>query len=202
MGPALDPDPGASAAGASSTAPVSHARRSAGQCAASTRGWASMRSRRWMRSVTSPPQKGRTPRPRWKPGEPGEPGEPPRASPLLRALQATADDLNDAGQLCSVMPRTWPRGPRAGTTSQATRPGSRAAAHGTREVKPWGPASTQEAERRRAQVPEVQRRVNLATTHVGRAQGRSQREMTRLREGFSVHPQEVRWLGTYLCPGA
>ncbi|MEO6142383.1 MAG: hypothetical protein ABIP19_00230, partial [Dermatophilaceae bacterium] len=56
---------------------------------------------------------------------------------------------------------------------------------GSRVTEPWGPASAHEAEQRRAQVPEVQARVDLATTLAGRARGRLGREMTRLGQSFS-----------------
>jgi len=62
---------------------------------------------------------------------------------------------------------------------------------GTRVTEPWGPASAQEAERRRAQIPEVQSRVDLATAHIGRARGRLQREIAPLTEGFSAHSRDA-----------
>ena len=63
---------------------------------------------------------------------------------------------------------------------------------GTRVVEPWGPAGADEAERRRAQVPEAQSRVDLATAQVGRARGRLEREAARLTEAFSAHSRDTR----------
>jgi hypothetical protein len=109
----------------------------------------------------------------------------------LRALEATADDLDRAGAALQRYATDLAEGHELGRRAEQRVEGAGLLLEGTRVIEPWGPASAQEAERRRAQMPEVQSRVDLATAHVGRARGRLQREMTRLTEGFSAHSRDA-----------
>lgn len=103
----------------------------------------------------------------------------------LRVLRASADDLDGAGAALQRYATDLAEGHELGRRAEQRVSGAGLLLEGTRVVEPWGPASAPEAERRRAQVPEVQSRVDLATAHVGRARGRLEREMTRLTESFS-----------------
>ena len=109
----------------------------------------------------------------------------------LRALRATADDLDEAGAALQRYATDLAEGHELGRRAERRVEAAGVLLEGTRVIEPWGPASAQEAERRRAQVPEVQSRVDLATAHVGRARGRLVREMTRLTEGFSAHSRDA-----------
>jgi hypothetical protein len=109
----------------------------------------------------------------------------------LRAMQATADDLDEAGAALQRYATDLAEGHELGRRAEQRVTGAALLLEGTRVTEPWGPASAQDAERRRAQVPEVQSRVDLATAHVGRARGRLQREMTRLTERFSAHSRDA-----------
>jgi hypothetical protein len=109
----------------------------------------------------------------------------------LRALRATADDLDQAGAALQRYATDLAEGHELGRRAERRVEGAGLLLEGTRVIEPWGPASAQEAERRRAQVPEVQSRVDLATAHVGRARGRLEREMTRLTEAFWAHSREA-----------
>jgi len=109
----------------------------------------------------------------------------------LRALEATAEDLDRAGAALQRYATDLAEGHELGRRAEQRVVGAGLLLEGTRVSEPWGPASAQEAERRRAQMPEVQSRVDLATAHVGRARGRLQREMTRLTEGFSAHSRDA-----------
>ena len=114
----------------------------------------------------------------------------------LRALRAAADDLDEAGSALQCYATDLAEGHELGRRAELRVEGAGLLLEGTRVIEPWGPASAQEAQRRRAQVPEVQARVDLATAHVGRARGRLGREMTRLAESFSGHSRAVRWART------
>jgi hypothetical protein len=109
----------------------------------------------------------------------------------LRTLRATADDLDEAGAALQRYATDLAEGHELGRRAERRVKGAGLLLEGTRVVEPWGPAGAQEAERRRAQVPEVQSRVDLATAHVGRARGRLAREMTRLTESFSAHSRDA-----------
>ena len=109
----------------------------------------------------------------------------------LRALRATADDLDEAGAALQRYATDLAEGHELGRRAERRVEGAGLLLEGTRVIEPWGPASAQEAERRRALVPEVQSRVDLATAHVGRARGRLEREMTRLTEAFWAHSREA-----------
>jgi hypothetical protein len=109
------------------------------------------------------------------------------ADTSLRALRASADDLDEAGAALQRYATDLAEGHELGRRAELRVQGAGLLLEGTRVVEPWGLASAHEAERRRAQVPEVQSRVDLATAHVGRAHGRLEREMTRLTETFSTH---------------
>ena len=110
----------------------------------------------------------------------------------LRALRAAADDLDEAGAALQCYATDLAEGHELGRRAELRVEGAGLLLEGTRVIEPWGPASAQEAQRRRAQVPEVQARVDLATAHVGRARGRLGREMTRLAESFSGHSRAAR----------
>ena len=109
----------------------------------------------------------------------------------LRALRATADDLDEAGAALQRYATDLAEGHELGRRAERRVEAAGVLLEGTRVIEPWGPASAQEAERRRAQVPEVQSRVDLATAHVGRARGRLEREMARLTEAFWAHSREA-----------
>jgi hypothetical protein len=110
----------------------------------------------------------------------------------LVALRATADDLDRAGAAVQRYATDLAEGHELGRRAELRVVAAGLLLEGTRVIEPWGPASAHEAEVRRAQVPEVQARVDLATAHVGRARGRLGREVTRLTEGFSGHSRAVR----------
>jgi hypothetical protein len=105
----------------------------------------------------------------------------------LQALRATADDLDQAGAVLQRYATDLAEAHELGRRAALRVQGAGLILAGTRVIEPWGPASAQEAGRRRAQLPEVQARVDLATAHVGRARARLEREMTRLTEVFSGH---------------
>ncbi len=107
----------------------------------------------------------------------------------VRALRATADDLDEAGAALQGYATDLAEGHELGRRAALRVQGAGLLLDGTRVTEPWGPASAQEAEQRRARVPDVQARVDLATTLVGRARGRLLREMTRLSQSFSAHSE-------------
>ena len=113
-------------------------------------------------------------------------------STSLGALRACADDLDEAGAALQRYATDLAEGHELGRRAQRRVAAAGLLLEGTRVVEPWGPASAGEAERRRAQVPEVQSRVDLATAQVGRARGRLEREAARLTEGFSAHSRDAR----------
>lgn len=110
----------------------------------------------------------------------------------LRALRASADDLDEAGASLQRYATDLAEGHELGRRAQRRVAGAGLLLEGTRVVEPWGPISAAEAERRRSQVPEVQSRVDLATAHVGRARGRLERDVARLTERFSTHSRTAR----------
>lgn len=109
----------------------------------------------------------------------------------VSALRATADDLDKAGAALQRFATELAEGQELGRWAQRRVDAAGLLLEGTRVVEPWGPAGAEQAERRRAQVPEVQSRVDLATAHVGRARGRLEREMRRLTERFTAHSRET-----------
>ena len=109
----------------------------------------------------------------------------------LETLRAAADDLDEAGAALQRYATDLAEGHELGRRAELRVQGAGLLLEGTRVIEPWGPASAQEAERRRAQVPEVQARVDLATALVGRARGRLGRELTRLAQSFSGHSREA-----------
>jgi hypothetical protein len=108
------------------------------------------------------------------------------------AMRATADDLDEAGAALQRYATDLAEGHELGRRAERRVEEAGLLLEGTRVVEPWGPANAQEAERRRAQLPEVQSRVDLATARIGRARGRLEREMTRLTERFSAHSRDAR----------
>ncbi|MDQ1484293.1 MAG: hypothetical protein QOF35_2369 [Actinomycetota bacterium] len=114
-----------------------------------------------------------------------------RVDSLLRALNAAAEDLDLGGAALQRYATELAEAHELGRRAERRVRSAGLLLQGTRVVEPWGPASTQEAERRRAQVPEVQSRVDLATAHVGRARGRLNREMARLAQSFSADSVEA-----------
>lgn len=113
-------------------------------------------------------------------------------STSLGALRACADDLDEAGAALQRYATDLAEGHELGRRAQRRVAAAGLLLEGTRVVEPWGPASAGEAERRRAQVPEVQSRVDLATAQVGRARGRLEREAARLTEAFSTRSRDTR----------
>jgi uncharacterized protein YukE len=98
----------------------------------------------------------------------------------LEALRAISDVLDQAGAALQHYATDLATGHELGRRAELRVRRSGLLLDGTRVIEPWGPADAPESERRRAQVPEVQARVDLATAHVGRARGRLGREMARL----------------------
>ena len=126
-------------------------------------------------------------------GLPGQAGV--AVTTALGVLQATADDLDEAGAALQRYATELAEGHELGRRAQRRVEAAGLLLKGTRVTEPWGPADAERAERRRAQVPEVQSRVDLATAHVGRARGRLEREMSRLTDSFSalsLQTQEAR----------
>lgn len=109
------------------------------------------------------------------------------AATLLGALRAIADNLDEAGAALQRYATELAEGHELGRRAERRVEGAKLLLEGTRVIEPWGPSSAREAELRRAQVPEVQARVDLATAHVGRARGRLAREVTRLADAFVEH---------------
>lgn len=109
----------------------------------------------------------------------------------IRALSAAADDLDAAGAALQRYATELAEGHELARRAQRRVEGVGLLLDGTRVLEPWGPASSQEMEYRRARAPEVQARVDLATAHVGRARARLRREMTRLSASFSMHSLET-----------
>jgi len=112
-------------------------------------------------------------------------------STSVGVLRATADDLDEAGAALQRYATDLAEGHELGRRAEQRAHGAGLLLEGTRVVEPWGPASAHEAERRRAQMPDVQSRVDLATAHVGRARGRLTRTMIRLTEAFSTHSRDL-----------
>ena len=101
----------------------------------------------------------------------------------LRVLRAAADLLDDAGAALQRYATDLAEGHELGRRAELRVQSAGLFLDGTRVIEPWGPAGAHESELRRALVPEVQARVDLATAHVGRARGRLRREMARLSQG-------------------
>ena len=122
----------------------------------------------------------------------------------LVALRGTADDLDQAGAAVQRYATDLAAAHELGRRAELRVVAAGLLLEGTRVIEPWGPASAYEAGRRRAQVPEVQARVDLATAHVGRARGRLGREVARLTEGFAEYARAVRSPGRHsyipFCP--
>src|SRR6185295_15355048 len=106
---------------------------------------------------------------------------------LLMALRATADDLDQAGAAVQRYATDLAEAHELGRRAQLRVMAAGLLLDGTRVAEPWGPASAREAELRRAQLSEVQARVDHATAHVGRARARLRREVTRLTERLAGH---------------
>lgn len=117
----------------------------------------------------------------------GPDADPTRAvlAHTVRALRAAAADLDAAGAALQGYATDLAEAHELGRRAALRVQGAGLLLDGSRVTEPWGPASAHEAEQRRAQVPEVQARVDLATTLAGRARGRLGREMTRLGQSFS-----------------
>jgi hypothetical protein len=98
----------------------------------------------------------------------------------LTALLATAADLDEAGAALQRYATDLAEGHELGRRAERRVEGTGLVLEGTRVVEPWGPAIAEEAERRRALLPEIQSRVDLATAHVGRARGRLERTLASL----------------------
>lgn len=110
----------------------------------------------------------------------------------LDALRATADDLDQAGAAVQRYATDLAESHELGRRAELRVVAAGLLLDETRVIEPWGPAGAREAELRRAKVPEVQARVDLATAQVGRARGRLRREATRLTEGLAVRSRAVR----------
>lgn len=105
----------------------------------------------------------------------------------LETLRATAADLDEAGAALQRYATDLAEGHELGRRAERRVEAAGLLLDGTRVIEPWGPASAEDAERRRAQVSGAQARVDLATAHVGRARGRLQREATRLTARLWTH---------------
>jgi len=104
---------------------------------------------------------------------------------FVGVLRAAADLLDDAGAALQRYATDLAEGHELGRRAELRVQSAGLFLDGTRVVEPWGPAGAHESELRRALVPEVQSRVDLATAQVGRARSRLRREMARLSQGFS-----------------
>ncbi len=113
------------------------------------------------------------------------------AGVAVQTLRATADDLDEAGTALQRYATELAEGHELGRRAQQRVEAAGLLLEGTRVVEPWGPASAEQAQRRRAEVPGVQSRVDLATAQVGRARGRLEREMRRLTDRFTSHSRET-----------
>lgn len=109
----------------------------------------------------------------------------------VRALRGTADDLNEAGSALQRYATELAEGHELARRAQRRVKDAGLRLEGTRVLEPWGVASDEVAQRRRAEVPHVQARVDLATAHVGRARARLAREMVRLTASLPTHAQEA-----------
>jgi hypothetical protein len=109
----------------------------------------------------------------------------------IRVLRATADDLDEAGAALQSYATDLAEGHELGRRAEQRVHGAGLFRDGSRVVEPWGPASAQEAEERRTQIPKIQARVDLATVCVGRARGRLAREMRRLAQSLSEEHSRV-----------
>lgn len=123
-----------------------------------------------------------------------------RIATLLRALLAVADDLDQAGAAVQRYSTDLGEAHELGRRAELRVQEAGLLLDGTRVIEPWGPASAQEAGRRRAQLPDVQARVDLVTAHLGRARGRLRRDMTRLGESFSEHSEAASSAGVTPAP--
>lgn len=123
----------------------------------------------------------------------GADGDSARAAfaATVRMLGTTADDLDEAGAALQSYATDLAQGHELGRSAELRVQRAGLLMDGTRVVEPWGPASAKEAERRRAQLPVVQARVDVATSCVGRARSRLRAEMTRLSQAFWEHSQAV-----------
>jgi hypothetical protein len=110
----------------------------------------------------------------------------PAIAASLGAFRATALLLDEAGAALQRYATDLAEGHELGRRAELRVESAGLLLDGTRVIEPWGPASGQESERRRGQVPDVQARVDLATAHIGRARGRLAREITRLSQAFST----------------
>jgi hypothetical protein len=104
---------------------------------------------------------------------------------LLSALRADADELDQAGAALQRYATDLSEAHELGRRAQLRVADAGLLLEGARVIEPWGPASAEEAERRRALLPEVQARVDLASAKVGRARGRLKRELALLATRFS-----------------
>lgn len=104
----------------------------------------------------------------------------------LEALRATADALDEAGAALQRYATDLAEGHELGRRAELRVHSAGLLLDGTRVIEPWGPASAEESERRRNEVPVVQARVDLATAHVGRARGRLARQMASLAEALAA----------------
>lgn len=95
----------------------------------------------------------------------------------IQALESAAAQLDSAGAALQGYATDLAEGHELGRRAELRVREAGLLLDGTRVVEPWGPAGAAEAERRRAQLPLVQARVDVATTCVGRARGRLRREM-------------------------
>ena len=109
----------------------------------------------------------------------------------IRVLRATADDLDEAGAALQGYATDLAEGHELGRRAEQRVHGAGMFLDGSRVVEPWGPASAEEAEQRRTQIPKIQARVDLATVCVGRARGRLAREMRRLAQALSEEHTRV-----------
>ena len=112
-------------------------------------------------------------------------------SAMIRMLRAAADDLDEAGAALQSYATDLAEGHELGRRAEQRVHDAGLLLDGTRVVEPWGPASAEEAEQRRTQMPVIQARVDLATACVGRARGRLGREMRRLAQAFSEELSRV-----------
>lgn len=115
-----------------------------------------------------------------------------RVQAQLHALAATAQRLDEAGAAVQRYATEL-----ADAHEQARRVLVRVRDDGLDVVEgrvrePWGPATSEEADRRRALLPEAQARVDRVVTQLGRARHTLQRTAADLTEALAAHSRALR----------
>jgi len=110
----------------------------------------------------------------------------------LRALDDAARALDEAG---AALQRYATDLAEAHELARRATQGARAAGLEVvdgRVVEPWGPASSEAAQRRQALIPESQARVDRVTSLVGRSRARLRRSCATLTDAFAGQSRALR----------